>query len=120
MRIALIAHDQKKDDMVSFVKRHGEILARHSLMATGTTGKVVEEATGLPVTKMQSGPYGGDQQIGAEVAAGRVDAVIFLRDPSLPSPMNQTLPPSCGCVMCTCSFGHQHGDGRIVVIVSGK
>ncbi|MGI6558728.1 MAG: methylglyoxal synthase [Limnochordia bacterium] len=86
MRIALIAHDQKKDDMVSFVKRHGEILARHSLMATGTTGKVVEEATGLPVTKMQSGPYGGDQQIGAEVAAGRVDAVIFLRDPLTAQP----------------------------------
>jgi methylglyoxal synthase len=72
--------------MVSFVKRHGEILARHSLMATGTTGKVVEEATGLPVTKMQSGPYGGDQQIGAEVAAGRVDAVIFLRDPLTAQP----------------------------------
>jgi methylglyoxal synthase len=86
VRIALIAHDQKKDDMVSFVKRHGEILARHSLMATGTTGKVVEEATGLPVTKMQSGPYGGDQQIGAEVAAGRVDAVIFLRDPLTAQP----------------------------------
>lgn len=86
MRIALIAHDQKKDDMVSFVKRHGEILARHSLMATGTTGKVVEEATGLPVMKMQSGPYGGDQQIGAEVAAGRVDAVIFLRDPLTAQP----------------------------------
>ncbi|MGI6035075.1 MAG: methylglyoxal synthase [Limnochordia bacterium] len=86
MRIALIAHDQKKVDMVLFVKRHGELLARHSLMATGTTGKVVEEATGLPVVKMQSGPYGGDQQIGAEVAAGRVDAVIFLRDPLTAQP----------------------------------
>lgn len=72
--------------MVLFVKRHGELLARHSLMATGTTGKVVEEATGLPVVKMQSGPYGGDQQIGAEVAAGRVDAVIFLRDPLTAQP----------------------------------
>jgi methylglyoxal synthase len=86
VRIALIAHDQKKVDMVLFVKRHGELLARHSLMATGTTGKVVEEATGLPVVKMQSGPYGGDQQIGAEVAAGRVDAVIFLRDPLTAQP----------------------------------
>ncbi|NMB17492.1 MAG: methylglyoxal synthase [Firmicutes bacterium] len=86
MRIALIAHDQKKVDMVLFVKRHGELLARHSLIATGTTGKVVEEATGLPVVKMQSGPYGGDQQIGAEVAAGRVDAVIFLRDPLTAQP----------------------------------
>ncbi len=86
MRIALIAHDQKKVDMVLFVKKHGELLARHSLIATGTTGKVVEEATGLPVVKMQSGPYGGDQQIGAEVAAGRVDAVIFLRDPLTAQP----------------------------------
>ncbi|NLN17557.1 MAG: methylglyoxal synthase [Firmicutes bacterium] len=86
MRIALIAHDQKKVDMVLFVKRHGELLAGHSLVATGTTGKVVEEATGLPVEKMESGPYGGDQQIGAEVAAGRVDAVIFLRDPLTAQP----------------------------------
>ena len=87
--------------MVLFVKRHGELLAGHSLVATGTTGKVVEEATGLPVEKMESGPYGGDQQIGAEVAAGRVDAVIFLRDPSRPNPMNRTSPPCCGCAMCT-------------------
>ncbi len=86
MRIALIAHDQIKVDMVLFVKRHGELLAGHSLVATGTTGKVVEEATGLPVEKMESGPYGGDQQIGAEVAAGRVDAVIFLRDPLTAQP----------------------------------
>jgi methylglyoxal synthase len=86
LRIALIAHDQKKVDMVLFVKRHGELLAGHSLVATGTTGKVVEEATGLPVEKMESGPYGGDQQIGAEVAAGRVDAVIFLRDPLTAQP----------------------------------
>jgi methylglyoxal synthase len=86
LRIALIAHDQKKVDMVLFVKRHGELLAGHSLVATGTTGKVVEEATGLSVEKMESGPYGGDQQIGAEVAAGRVDAVIFLRDPLTAQP----------------------------------
>ena len=84
--IALIAHDKKKDDMVEFVRRRRDILARYRLIATGTTGKVVAEATGLTVERMLSGPYGGDQQIGARVAAGEVDAVLFLRDPLTAQP----------------------------------
>src|SRR5690606_20978077 len=84
--IALIAHDKKKDDMVEFVRRWRDILARYRLIATGTTGKVVAEATGLTVERMLSGPYGGDQQIGARVAAGEVDAVLFLRDPLTAQP----------------------------------
>lgn len=84
--VALIAHDAKKDEMVTFVRTHRELLARYHLIATGTTGKLVQEATGLPVERMNSGPLGGDQQIGAKVASGEVDAVFFLRDPLTAQP----------------------------------
>ncbi len=79
--IALIAHDGKKDDMVRFVQAHRELLARFHLMATGTTGERVQQATGLDVQRMLSGPYGGDAEIAAQVAEGHVAAVIFLVDP---------------------------------------
>ncbi|EKP95750.1 methylglyoxal synthase [Thermaerobacter subterraneus] len=81
MRVALIAHDKKKPDLLRFVQRYREVLARHQLVATGTTGRMVAEATGLPVHCYLSGPLGGDQQIGSEIAAGRIDVVFFLRDP---------------------------------------
>jgi methylglyoxal synthase len=81
VRIALIAHDKCKPDMLRFAGAHRETLARHALVATGTTGKLVAESTGLPVQCYLSGPMGGDQQIGSEIASGRVDCVIFLRDP---------------------------------------
>lgn len=86
MRIALIAHDQKKDEMVEFCRTHAELLKACRLIGTGTTARRVSEATGLYVEPMLSGPYGGDQQIGAQVAAGQVDAVIFLRDPLTAQP----------------------------------
>ncbi len=86
MRIALIAHDKKKDDMADFCRRYRPILANMQLTATGTTGRIVEEATDLPVEKKLSGPLGGDQQIGADVAAGRIAAVLFLRDPLTAQP----------------------------------
>jgi len=86
VRIALVAHDRQKPAMVEFVRRFQAVLERCQLVATGTTGQVVMEATGLPVERMLSGPYGGDQQIGAQVAAGLVDAVIFLRDPLTAQP----------------------------------
>lgn len=86
MRIALIAHDKKKPDMVRFVQRHRQRLAACELVATGTTGRIIQEATGLAVERVLSGPYGGDQQIGAEVAKEKVDAVIFLRDPLTAQP----------------------------------
>lgn len=79
--VALIAHDDKKDDMIDFVRRFREILSRQSLVATNTTGTTIERETGLPVTKMLSGPLGGDLQIGALIATNHVKAVIFLRDP---------------------------------------
>jgi methylglyoxal synthase len=79
--LALIAHDARKEDMVQLVKAHKEELANVTLIATRSTGQLVMGKTKLPVTLMQSGPMGGDQQIGAMVADEQVDAVIFLRDP---------------------------------------
>ena len=79
--LALIAHDAKKEDMVQLVKAHKEELAKADLVATRSTGQLVMGRTRLPVTLMQSGPLGGDQQIGAMVADEQIDAVIFLRDP---------------------------------------
>jgi methylglyoxal synthase len=84
--IALIAHDAKKLDLVTFVKDHRTIFARHDLVATGTTGKVFREKTDLDVGRVNSGPFGGDLQIGALVAEGRIDAVIFFRDPLTAQP----------------------------------
>lgn len=79
--LALIAHDGKKDDLERFAQAHLGELKRFTLIATGTTGKRVADATGLEIERMISGPLGGDAQIGARVAAGQVDAVIFLVDP---------------------------------------
>lgn len=84
--LALIAHDVKKEDMVLLVKTHKEELTNIDLVATRSTGQIIQARTGLPVTLMQSGPLGGDQQIGALVANGDVDAVIFLRDPLMAHP----------------------------------
>lgn len=81
MRIALVAHDNKKLEMIKLASEFKEAFARHELCATGTTGKLVEEHTGLNVHRYLSGPMGGDQQIGARIAVGEVDLVFFLRDP---------------------------------------
>lgn len=79
--IALIAHDEKKPDMVAFATHNREKLNEFNLIATGTTGGVLKEQTGLNIERMLSGPHGGDAQIAARVAQGEVDAVIFLIDP---------------------------------------
>jgi methylglyoxal synthase len=84
--IALIAHDNLKKNMVAWAKTHSTALSQFSLFATGTTGKRLEEEVGLSVTKFKSGPLGGDQQIGAGIAEGRIDAVIFFWDPLAPHP----------------------------------
>jgi dephospho-CoA kinase len=86
IRIALIAHDEKKEDMITFAKKHREVLAQMRLIATGTTGQRLIDETGLEVERMASGPIGGDQMIGAEIARGRLDGVIFLRDPLTAQP----------------------------------
>lgn len=86
MKIALIAHDNRKPKMIKFVKKHIDILKKHELCGTGTTGLKIAEATGLKVERFLSGPIGGDQQIGAQVASEKIDIVIFLRDPLTAQP----------------------------------
>ena len=86
MKIALIAHDKKKDDMIGLAIRYRDVLAKHELCATGTTGTLVMGETGLKITRMKSGPLGGDQQIGSMIAEGRLDLVLFLRDPLTAQP----------------------------------
>ena len=80
-RIALIAHDNKKAEMVSWAMKNRDPLSRYELCGTGTTSKLVSEATGLDVERYLSGPLGGDQQIGAKIAEGLIDLVIFFWDP---------------------------------------
>jgi methylglyoxal synthase len=85
-RIALIAHDASKPDLLAWVKYNQGTLSEHQLFATGTTGKMIAEATGLPVFQFKSGPFGGDQQIGARIAQGDIDFLIFFWDPLEPQP----------------------------------
>ena len=86
MKIALIAHDQKKDNLVQFAIAYRHIFAEHELYATGTTGLRIHEETGLDVTRFRSGPLGGDQQIGAMIANNDMDMVFFFRDPLTAQP----------------------------------
>ena len=86
LALALVAHDSKKEDMVCLLKTHQKELAGLNLIATRGTGQLIQSRVGLPVTLMQSGPHGGDQQIGALIANGDVRAVIFLRDPLMAQP----------------------------------
>lgn len=85
-QLALIAHDARKDDLVAFAKRRRADVARFDLIATGTTGARIAEATGLTVERMRSGPVGGDVQIGARLLEGSVRGLLFLRDPMTAHP----------------------------------
>ena len=84
--IALIAHDNRKQDLINWVAQNREILSRHFLCGTGTTAKLISSQVGLPVTGYHSGPLGGDQQIGARIAYNEIDAVLFFRDPLTAQP----------------------------------
>lgn len=87
LTLALVAHDAKKDDMADFVAMHEAAIGSFELFATGTTGaRVMERCPGLSVARLKSGPLGGDQQIGAMIAEGRVDALFFFVDPLSPHP----------------------------------
>ena len=86
MKIALIAHDKKKDDIIKLAIAYQDVLCEHELYATGTTGTLIMGETGLKIHRMKSGPLGGDQQIGAMLADGNLDLVIFLRDPLTAQP----------------------------------
>lgn len=102
MKIALIAHDKKKDDIVEFVSRYRDIFEQHELYGTGTTGRLISEICGLKVHRFLSGPLGGDQQIGAKLAEGEMDFVIFLRDPLTAQPHE----PDVSALLRICDVHH--------------
>lgn len=85
-RIALIAHDNCKPNMLEWARYNRDLLALHELFATATTGRILRDQLGLPVACFRSGPFGGDQQIGARIAEGRIDLLVFLWDPLQPHP----------------------------------
>jgi methylglyoxal synthase len=85
-KIAIVAHDNKKLDLLEWAKFNKDLLAQHSLYATGTTGSLLEQELEVEVHKLQSGPLGGDQQIGAKIAEGEIDFIIFFWDPLEPHP----------------------------------
>lgn len=85
-RIALIAHDNKKAALLEWARFNREVLARHSLCATGTTGQIIASELGLEISRFASGPLGGDQQIGAQIVGGDLDFIIFFWDPLEPQP----------------------------------
>ncbi len=84
-RIALIAHDNKKDELLNWAKNNMDLLIHHELYATATTGRLLE-GLGFQITKVKSGPLGGDQQIGAMIAEGKIDVLVFFWDPLEPLP----------------------------------
>ncbi len=85
-RVVLIAHDRRKEDLLEWVQYNAAVLREHDLAATGTTGAIIASRTGLPVQRFRSGPLGGDQQVGARIADGEVDVLIFFWDPLEPMP----------------------------------
>lgn len=84
--IALVAHDNMKDEMLEWAQHNRDLLAGFELFATGTTGGLLQKALDLPIHRMQSGPLGGDQQIGAKIASGEIDMLVFFWDPLSPQP----------------------------------
>ena len=106
MTIALIAHDSKKELMVQFCTAYCRILSQHKLVATGTTGKMIAEATGLQVQRFLAGVQGGDQQIASRIACNEVDLLLFFRDPinakpSEPNEMTSPWPPTSPPLRCS-------------------
>ena len=84
--IALVAHDNKKHDLVEWARFNRDLLAHHTVYATGTTGQILEKELEIEITKFRSGPLGGDQQIGAKIVDGQIDFLIFFWDPLEPQP----------------------------------
>lgn len=109
--LALIAHDAKKDEMVAFCLRHKDVLARYPLLATGTTGARIQEATGLAVERVLSGPLGGDLQIGARVAEEGVGGGLPPGPPDRQAPRTGRPGPDAGLQRARGAPGHQLGGG---------
>lgn len=84
--IALVAHDNKKRDLLEWVRFNKALLTQHQVYATGTTGRLLEQELGIEITKLQSGPLGGDQQLGAKISQGEIDFMVFFWDPLEPHP----------------------------------
>lgn len=121
MRIALIAHDKKKENMIELATQYKEVLNKHELYATGTTGTLVMGATGLKINRMKSGPLGGDQQIGSMIACSELDLVIFLRDP----PTAQPHEPDVSALLRLCDVTNtplatNMASANIMLIALGK
>jgi len=85
-KIALVAHDNKKADLIQWAKYNRDLLAHHQIFATGTTGVILEQELGFPISKLESGPLGGDQQVGAKIVSDEIDFLIFFWDPLEPQP----------------------------------
>ena len=118
-RIGLVAHDDKKDDLVAWAAANREKLALHELWGTGTTGNRVIAGTGLPVTCLKSGPLGGDAQLGAMIAEGRLDVLVFFTDPLTAQPHDVDikslirLGTLCGILM---ALNHATADAVLAAI----
>lgn len=115
MNIALMAHDRKKELMVQFCIAYCGILSGHSLCATNTTGRLVAEATGLPITLYLSGNQGGDQQIGARIAYNELDLVLYFCDPSISDPPNSVNDISRLCDQYNVPFASNVATAEVLI-----